>query len=84
MSKELKIILVDDDLKEIKQFKLPKPKSFKELKSFLEKNISKNIFVLTNLGEDRREVKTQQDYEYASYYNEIYVREIASGRDNLA
>ena len=84
MSKELKIILVDDNLKEIKQFKIPKPKLFKELKSYLEKNISKNIFVLTNLGEDRSEVKTQQDYEYASYYNEIYVREIASGRDKLA
>ena len=26
MSNELKIILVDDNLKEIKQFKIPKPK----------------------------------------------------------
>ena len=83
MSKELKVILVDDNLKEIKQLRLPKPKLFSDLKTFLEKNISKNIFVLTNLGESKREVVNQSDYEYASYYNKIYVRKIESGGGNL-
>ena len=84
MSKELKIILVDDDLKEIKQYKLPKPKSLEDVKIFIEKNISKNIIILTHLGKGKHIVKTQSDYEYASYYNTIYVRKIEGGSANLA
>ena len=83
MSTELKVILLDDNLKEIKEYRLPKPKLFSDLKTFLEKNISKNIFVLTSLGEYKREVLNQSDYEYASNYNKIYVRKIESGFDNL-
>ena len=41
MSTELKVILLDDNLKEIKEYILPKPKLFSDLKTFLEKNISK-------------------------------------------
>ena len=83
MSKNLKIILVDDDLKEIKQFIMPKPKLFEEVQAFIEKNISKNTIILNNLGNDKYIVKTQKDYEYASYYNQIYVRKIESGSEDL-
>ena len=83
MSTELKVILLDDNLKEIKEYRLPKPKLFSDLKTFLEKNISKNIFVLTSLGEYKKEILNQPNYEYASNYNKIYVRKIESGFDNL-
>ena len=84
MSKDLKIILLDDDLKEIKQFKIPKPKSFEEVKYFVEKNISKNTLILSSLSKDKYELKSQKDYEKASSDNVIYVRKIESGNGNLS
>ena len=84
MSKNLKIILVDDDLKEIKQFIMPKPKLLEEVKAFIEKNISKNTIILNHLGKDKYIVKTQKEYENASYYNQIFVRNIESGSEDLA
>ena len=84
MSKNLKIILVDDDLKEIKQFIMPKPKLLEEVKAFIEKNISKNTIILNHFGKDKYIVKTQKEYENASYYNQIFVRKIESGSEDLA
>ena len=76
MSKNLKIILVDDDLKEIKQFMIPKPKLFEKVKAFIEKNISKNTIILNSLEKGKYVVKSQDDYKNASSHNIIYVRKI--------
>ena len=84
MSKNLKIILVDDDLKEIKQFIMPKPKLFEEVQAFIEKNISKNTIILNSLDKDKYELKSQKNYEKASLNNVLYVRKIESGKENLA
>ena len=84
MSKDLKIILIDDDLKEIKHFTISKPKSFEEVKFFIEKNISKNTLIFNSLSKNKYMIKSQNDYEKASRDNVIYVRKIESGNENLA
>ena len=84
MSKVLKISLVDDNLKEIKQFIIQKPKLLEEVKFFIEKNISKNTIILNSLEKDKYELKSQKDYEKASLNNVLYVRKIESGKENLA
>ena len=84
MSKVLKINLVDDNLKEIKQFIIQKPKLFEEVKFFIEQNISKNTIILNSLEKDKYELKSQKDYEKPSLNNVLYVRKIESGKENLA
>ena len=84
MSENLEIILVDDDLKEIKQFVLKKPKLFEEVKAFIEKNIAKNAFIFDTLGKDKNMVKTQKDYELFGWNNILFVRKIESGNKDLA
>ena len=84
MSKVLKINLVDDNLKEIKQFIIQKPKLFEEVKFFIEQNISKNTIILNSLEKDKYELKSQKDYEKASLNNVLYARKIESGKENLA
>ena len=84
MSRVLKINLVDDNLKEIKQFIIQKPKLFEEVKFFIEQNISKNTIILNSLGKDKYELKSQKDYEKASLNNVLYARKIESGKENLA
>ena len=84
MSKNLKIILVDDDLKEIKQFIMKKPKLLEEVQTFIEKNISKNTIILNSLEKGKYVVKSQDDYENASSHNIIYVRKIEKGSAYIA
>ena len=76
--------MVDDNLKEIKQFIIQKPKLFEEVKFFIEQNISKNTIILNSLEKDKYELKSQKDYEKASLNNVLYVRKIESGKENLA
>ena len=84
MSSNFKIVLLDKFLNTIKEYNIPRPKLFEDIKKYIEKNISKNYVLLENLNVDySNEIKDQLEYDlYAKH--KLYVRKIESGEKNIS